>query len=157
MPQPFIETATEADLDDLWRLETACFDAARRASRRSLRRSLRSARQRVRLLRAAAGEPVVAYAILMLHPRTLRIYSLAVAPDQQGRGLGRALVADALALARAAGAERVSLEVDALDAALVAWYGRQGFAAAARLDDYYAPGRPALRLRRALGRADAVP
>jgi len=150
-----IETATEADFADLWRLERECFDEERRASRRSLRHSLRSPRQCVRLLRRTAGGPAVASATLMLHPRTVRIYSVAVAPAAQGLGLGKALVQDAVELAAAAGAAQVSLEVDALDAALVAWYERQGFARVQRLDDYYGPGRPALRMRRPLAPAPA--
>jgi ribosomal protein S18 acetylase RimI-like enzyme len=150
MDRPFIETATEADLADLWRLENACFDEPRRASRRSLRRSLTSARQRVRVARLARGGPAAAAAILILYPRTLRIYSVAVAPELQGRGLGKALVHDALAVAAAAGAAQVGLEVDALDAALVAWYERQGFATTERLANYYGPGRPALRMKRRL-------
>ncbi len=150
MPRFLIETATERDFDDLWRLECASFDQARRGSRRSLRRSLRSRRQRVRLARLAAGEPAVAAATLMLHPHTVRIYSVAVAPELQGRGLGQALVQDAALLAAAARARRVSLEVDALDTALVAWYERQGFAVVQRLDDYYGSGRPALRMRRSV-------
>lgn len=153
MPRFLIETATESDCADLWRLESASFDQARRSSRRSLRRSLRSRRQRVRLVRLAAGEPAVAAAILMLYPHTVRIYSVAVTPALQGRGLGRALVQDAVGLAAAIGARRVSLEVDALDTALVAWYERQGFVPAQRLEDYYGSGRPALRLRRSVAPA----
>jgi len=156
MPQPVIVTATTADLPDLWRLECACFDAARRTNRRSLRLSLQSPRQRVRLLRLSAGEPAAAYATLFLHRHTLRIYSVAVAPEHQGRGLGKELVKDAIALAVQAGARTVSLEVDALDTALVAWYERQGFATVARLDDYYAAGRPAVRMRRSLGQPEAA-
>lgn len=156
MPQPVIVTATAADLPDLWRLECACFDATRRTTRRSLRHSLQSRHQRVRLLRRHADEQPAAYATLFLHRRTLRIYSIAVAPDQQGRGLGKALVQDAIAVAVQAGVRQVSLEVDALDAALVGWYERQGFAAVARLDDYYAPGRPAVRMRRPLGQPEAA-
>jgi [ribosomal protein S18]-alanine N-acetyltransferase len=155
MPQPVIVTANAADLPDLWRLECACFDATRRTNRRGLRRSLQSPRQRVRLLRLNAGEPAAAYATLFLHPHTLRIYSIAVAPEHQGRGLGKALVKDAIALAVRAGARTVSLEVDALDTALMAWYERQGFATVARLDDYYAAGRPAVRMRRPLDQPPA--
>ncbi len=150
MEDVLIDTAQATDLDDLWRLESACFDAARRTTRRSLRRSIESPAQVVRLVRLVRGGPAVASSTLMLHPRTLRIYSVAVSPEHQGRGLGKALVADAIALAHQDGREAVSLEVDALDAALVAWYERQGFGTVAHLDDYYAPGRPALRMRRRL-------
>jgi ribosomal protein S18 acetylase RimI-like enzyme len=153
MATPLIATATERDFTDLWGLECACFEAARRSSRRSLRRSLRSGHQIVRLARLEAAGPVVAYAVLMRHPRTLRIYSVAVAPDRQGQGLGKALVQDAIELAADAGCDQVSLEVDALDRALVSWYERQDFAITQRLDDYYGPGRPALRMRRRLGPA----
>ena len=153
MATPLIATATERDFTDLWCLECACFEEARRSSRRSLRRSLRSGHQIVRLARLEAAGAVVAYAVLMRHPRTLRIYSVAVAPDRQGQGLGKALVQDAIELAAGARCDQVSLEVDALDRALVSWYERQDFALTQQLDDYYGPGRPALRMRRRLGPA----
>jgi ribosomal-protein-alanine N-acetyltransferase len=61
---------------------------------------------------------------------------LAVAPERQGRGIGRQLLEQFLERARASGAARVHLEVRDGNAA-VAMYYRAGFAAAGRRQNYY--------------------
>lgn len=52
---------------------------------------------------------------------------LAVRPDAQSRGLGRAMLGAAEARARAAGARRLEMTVIAQRADLIAWYERLGF------------------------------
>ena len=61
---------------------------------------------------------------------------LAVAPDHQGRGIGRRLLDEFVARARAAGAARVHLEVRDGNPA-VEMYCRAGFAPAGRRQKYY--------------------
>jgi ribosomal protein S18 acetylase RimI-like enzyme len=150
MHGPLIETATRAHLPGLWELECACFEHGRRSSRRSLRHSLASRNQIVRFVREGADTRIAASCIIRMNLRTWRLYSIAVAPHRQGRGLGGALVRDAFDLAAGAGAVRISLEVDALDGELLSWYERHGFRVMRRLADYYGPGRPALRMLRTL-------
>jgi len=140
------ERAGPADLDALVALEAACFDPPRRASRRSLARSLRSPRQEVWVVRDGG---VVAALVVWRHRRLLRIYSLAVLPDRQGSGLGRALVAHAEAMAPG----RVVLEADVLDGRLVAWYSALGYRVVAERPDFYGPGRPAVRMEKVTGAA----
>lgn len=87
------------------------------------------------LIRVAAGEA--------------ELLTLAVAPAARRRGLGRRLVAQALAAAQGAGAEAMFLEVAADNAPARALYAQAGFAEAGRRRAYYA-GTDALVLRRAL-------
>ena len=61
---------------------------------------------------------------------------LAVAPDHQGRGIGRRLLDEFVGRARAAGATRVHLEVRDGNPA-VDMYRRAGFATAGRRQKYY--------------------
>jgi len=61
---------------------------------------------------------------------------LAVAPDHQGRGIGRLLLDEFIARARGAGATRVHLEVRDGNPA-VEMYRRAGFAPAGRRQKYY--------------------
>lgn len=149
-------TVRQADATDLLRLrqlEEACFDPQRRASASALRRSLAGGpRQIVRVIDAPPdAEPrLLGAAILWVHPRTLRVYSVAVHPDCQGSGLGHILMADAEAMAVSLGIARISLEADQGNERLINWYLRQGFAVRDILPDYYAPGRHAVRMTKAV-------
>ncbi len=75
-----------------------------------------------------AGE-LVGFCWTKLHPaRVGEIYVIAVAPGQQGRGLGRALVLDGLEhLAKEAGAESAMLYVEASNQPALHLYRRLGF------------------------------
>ncbi len=88
--------------------------------------------------RAAAGEG--------------EIHSVAVNPDERGRGIGSLLVADAIERFVAAGAGTVWLEVRESNAAARALYRQAGFTEAGRRRKYYrAPVEDALVLQLELG------
>ena len=72
------------------------------------------------------------------------ILTIGVAPSARRRGLARALLAAALAAARARAAETMFLEVEADNAAAIALYCSVGFTPAGRRRDYYGAGRDAL-------------
>ena len=150
MSTPSIRSATPADLPAIEAIENRCFPAARRSTRRGLRLSLRSPTQSVWVAtgRLDGGRREVAAAmILHHHPRTLRIYSLAVLPAFRGAGIGRRLVARVQTLARRSGRQRVSLEADVRRSVLIRWYRTLGFETVRRLPDYYGPGRHAVRMQ----------
>lgn len=159
-----IRRATRRDLDALVALESLCFQPFRRASRRSLARSLRSPRQSVWVVDASAPtpgagspsapaprnapNPLAALLVLWHHPHRVRVYDVATHPDLRGHGLGNALMRHAEELARKAGCALVSLEADPREPGLVPWYERQGYRVVVRLADFYAKGRPAVRMVR---------
>jgi [ribosomal protein S18]-alanine N-acetyltransferase len=144
-----VRRARPSDLEAIAALEAAAFQPFRRASRASLRRSLASARQSVWVVDAPAGG-LAALLVLWHHPRLVRVYDVATRPDLQGQGLGSRLMEHAEELARKAGARIVSLEADPREAGLVEWYLHRGYSIVARLPGYYAPGRAAVRMRKAL-------
>jgi ribosomal-protein-alanine N-acetyltransferase len=82
------------------------------------------------------------------------VLTLAVAPEGRRRGVGRALLREALVQVVETGAESLFLEVAADNAPALGLYGAEGFAEVGRRRGYYArPGQPAadaLVLRRAL-------
>jgi ribosomal protein S18 acetylase RimI-like enzyme len=149
--EPRIRRATAADHDALRRLEDAAFQPWRRASLRSLRRSLTSPRQSVWLIPHPVRHGDLAGLLVLWHHKTrLRVYDIATAADVRGQGHGRLLMQHAEQLARAEGCHDVSLEADARDHALISWYKAQGYRVVAKLPDFYAGGRPAVRLRKAM-------
>ena len=76
------------------------------------------------------------------------ILSLATAPDHRRRGIGRALLAAALAIMAGRGARAAWLEVRVSNQAALAMYHGAGFVAAGRRPDYYRqPVEDALVLR----------
>ncbi|HTR16815.1 MAG TPA: GNAT family N-acetyltransferase [Acetobacteraceae bacterium] len=81
------------------------------------------------------------------------ILTLAVVPSARRRGLGRALLAAALARARERGATAIFLEVAAGNAAARMLYTTAGFEPVGLRRGYYADGADALVLRRALAPA----
>ncbi|ONG49328.1 GNAT family N-acetyltransferase [Pseudoroseomonas deserti] len=60
-------------------------------------------------------------------PDHLLIVNVAVAPEHQGKGLGRALLAHAESLARAAGLAEMRLYTNSRFASNIALYARQGY------------------------------
>jgi GNAT superfamily N-acetyltransferase len=75
-----------------------------------------------------AGDELVACCNLARHHGGAAYLGLfAVRPDAQGRGLGRAVVAEADRLARTWGADRIRMTVISLRADLLEWYARLGF------------------------------
>jgi ribosomal protein S18 acetylase RimI-like enzyme len=143
-----LRTARTQDLAALIDIETLAFDPPRRASARSLQRSLAGAHQRV--LVADEGGAVVAFTVVWIRRHTWRVYDLAVDPDRQGRGLGRALMSRIERDARQAGARRLVLEADAKDTRLGSFYAQRGYRATARRQGYYGPRRDAIRYEKTL-------
>lgn len=70
------------------------------------------------------------------------LYWIAVAPAQQGNGLGRELLQESERLARLQGARQMYVDTAGREkyASTRAFYERMGYRKAAVLDDFYAPG-----------------
>jgi ribosomal protein S18 acetylase RimI-like enzyme len=134
------------DLADMVALEAACFDAERRDSPAVTRASMANPRHEAWVTRGDDGA-LLGSMILRFHPHTCRIHSIATAPAARGRGVGRALLELAAARARARRCRRVHLEADARNPVLVNWYRNHGYTIIARLPDYYARRRHAVRMR----------
>lgn len=96
------------------------------------------------VLVAREGPRLVGYVAARKLPDELEVLSLAVAPEQRRRGLGRRLLE---ALGRACpGPDRVVLEVRVGNAGARAFYARLGFRVVGRRPRYYPDGDDALLL-----------
>lgn len=80
------------------------------------------------------------------------LYWIVVAPDQQGRGLGRLLLAETERRIRDLGGRRVYIETSSLEkyAPTQEFYLRCGYGLEARLEDFYQPGDAKLVYARSL-------
>ncbi len=97
--------------------------------------------------RIGAAKPV-GFAILKSAADEAEILSIGVLPTTRGRGVGAALLRDALERLPRHKARRLFLEVDGGNAAALALYKRFGFSEVGRRPSYYAPGADAIVMRR---------
>ncbi len=146
---PMIRTATLGDLESLIAIEKRAFELDR-FSRRTFRYLLSKANADT-LIEEEEGK-VAGYAMLLFNTGTslARLYSLAVDPDWQGKGIGRALMQATEELAIAHGCVAMRLEVRADGARARALYESQGYRQIGAVDDYYEDGMQAIRYEKRL-------
>lgn len=148
-PTTSIRIAKLDDLNSLLRLEAASFEADR-LSRRSYRKLLQRSSATV-LVAVQADAPVGALVLLFKRSSAIaRLYSLAVARESRGRGIGRALLraAEHAALERECAVLRLEVRINN-DAARTL-YESEGFTSIETIVGYYADGTDAVRLERSL-------
>lgn len=143
---PAVPTHLQAIID----LESRSFRPADRFARATWRHLLGPAQRRgtsVTLV-ALSGERVVGAlnALLRKGGHTARLYSLAVDPQERGRGIGGLLVRH-LAEHLPTTITALSLEVRHDNSAARALYERLGFTVAEELPSYYPDGGAGVRLR----------
>jgi len=155
-PSPTIRQATASDVEALVALENAAFDSDR-LSRRSFYRFIASSSAD---LLVAQGDKGIAGYVLVLYRRTTsvaRTYSIAVAAEARGSGLGDALMQAAEEAARRHGELFMRLEVRFDNAPAIALYERRGYKRFGRYLDYYEDHADALRVEKSLiGHAPAT-
>jgi len=147
---PFrIRPARAADLAALVELENRVF-ATDRMSARQWRLHLRS--DTAPILVAERGSALIGAAVVFFHAshRIARLYSISVAPEARGEGVGEALLraAERLAMRRGSAIMRLEVRADNLPARkLYERHGYEPFAARAR---YYEDGCDATRYEKAI-------
>ena len=93
------------------------------------------------------------YIWVLLHqgrPQMGRIYSIAVSPDHQGKGIAAQLLAEAIKRLERAGLTELRLEVRQDNAHAQQFYTHKGFTPFATAPNYYADGMAALKMRKQL-------
>ena len=142
--------AGAGDLDGLIGIETLSFSSDR-LSRRSFSRHIGSRNAAVIVARSPSGIAGYALVLFRAHSRIARLYSIAVAPAFAGKSVGRALLSEALRVARLRGAERLRLEVRTDNTRALSLYSSAGFQKICDLPNYYADGGDGVRYEIALG------
>ena len=105
---------------------------------------------------ARRGPRIVGYAGVFVVVPEADVQTVAVAPEERGRGTGRVLLGALIDQARARRATVLHLEVRADNAAAIGLYQAMGFVADGRRRDYYGRGRDALLMSRRLPGASGV-
>jgi ribosomal protein S18 acetylase RimI-like enzyme len=147
-PRPAtIRPATSEDVAAILAIEHDAF-AGDRLSPRSLRRLIKSPSAAV-LVAERNGAPA-GYALVLFRRGTFvgRLYSLAVAEEFAGRGIGSRLLAAAEQEALARDCLFMRLEVRAKNRRAAALYERSGYRQIGNIPDYYQDGATALRFEK---------
>ena len=106
--------------------------------------------ENVRTIVAEEGGELAGYAILSVLFEDAELADIAVAPGFRRRGVAREMLARLEELARAAGAERVLLEVRVSNAPAMRLYLDRGYVGCGVRARYYADGEDALLLQKRL-------
>lgn len=148
-----VRHALPTDLDALVALEDRAFSGDR-FSRRQLWHLLNRANAHTLVVEAQGN--LLGYGTLLMRRNSslARLYSLCVAPEARGSGLGRELLARLESDSRALGLDRMALEVRADNRRAMRLYRQAGFRLVGWLDEYYEDGCAAWRMLKGLG---AVP
>lgn len=99
---------------------------------------------------------MIAYALCLYRKGSsiARLYSIAVADSQRGKGVSTRLLNDLAARARRKGCTRLRLEVREDNQSAMHTYERQGFAPFGMIPDYYEDGANAVRMEKPLAPAN---
>ncbi|WOJ90084.1 GNAT family N-acetyltransferase [Methylocapsa polymorpha] len=142
-----VRPARLEDLAAIEAIEAAVF-AVDRLSRRSLRYFLKS--KTALFLVLDVNNHVAGYSLMSFRQGSLspRLYSIALDPVEQGRGLGRFLLGASERAAKARGAVAMRLEVRVDNARAIELYKKNGYRSFAAVEDYYQDGAAALRFEK---------
>jgi glutathione synthase/RimK-type ligase-like ATP-grasp enzyme/ribosomal protein S18 acetylase RimI-like enzyme len=148
MNQTKLRTALPEDEDFIVSLEQISFPKERQSSKKSIRNSIKSKNQIV-YIAERQGLPA-GCAVLFLYKHSLRIYSIAVHPDFQKKGIGKFLLNQITKTAQEKGFEKITLEVETKNERLVKWYQKFSFEKTEFLRNYYGNGETAFRMEKKL-------
>ncbi len=151
-----LRRARLSDLPSLLLIEHSCFPLGIAFSPPQIRRLLRN--ERAHCIVAAGQGPrgtdsrVAGWAVGLIRQhrtrRSGRIYTLAIDPDCQGRGIGRLLADHLLRTFKRLKVRHVYLEVRTSNHRAIALYEKLGFVKVRDLPGYYEDGAAGVRMRR---------
>ena len=142
-----VRPARVSDIDALLEVEKVCFETDR-LSRRSFNYFLSRARAELFVAETEVG--ILGYGLVLFHRGTAlaRLYSLAVRPEAQGKGIARLLLEHSEETARAHDTVAIRLEVRADNERAIGLYTRQGYKPFQTLHHYYEDDGDAWRMQK---------
>ena len=151
-----IRPVRDTDLEALRTLEQSSFDSDR-LSRRRMRHWIHASNRAFVVAEVVEGAErakeagnIVGYGLVLFHgaTRLARLYSIAVASEAQGRGVGKRLLQALEEAAAARGRLFMRLEVAPDNKAAIRLYESAGYVAFGTYEDYYEDHRDALRMQK---------
>lgn len=149
-----IRSAQLSDLDGLVKLEDSSFETDR-LSRRSFRHWISTDHRAILVAEITeAANTIAGYILIIYHPgtRLARIYSLAVALQQRGTGIAKALMIAGEQAAKDDGRLYLRLEVSVDNIPAIKLYETLGFQKFGIYRDYYEDHKDALRYQKRIRR-----
>lgn len=147
LPEHRIRPATNADLDDILAIE-ARWPTTPHWTRPQFEKELDSERSCFAALERAGK--VCGYAAAWKVLSEAQLLTVAVKPEEAGKGLGRALLKHVIEAAKEWGCEKVTLEVSAQNAPALRLYASSGFKVVGRRPKFYNDGSDAILMDLAL-------
>lgn len=142
-----IRRAVRNDIQQIFLIENKAFPSYQKSSKRSLLLSITSPFQEMWILEKTKNSLATPLGYISFHvyARTLRVFSIAILPEYQKIGYGKKLLKHAVNCALANNQEKITLEADATNEALMKWYQKNGFKKIKFLEHYYAPNQHAYK------------
>jgi glutathione synthase/RimK-type ligase-like ATP-grasp enzyme/ribosomal protein S18 acetylase RimI-like enzyme len=143
-----IRKANDDDLSFLLNLEKESFPLFQQNSRQNIKHGIDSQFQEFFIAEHHLKKRITKIGSLVVfkYKHTLRIYSIAIMPEYQNKGVGDYLIKYAKEYAVQNNFERVLLEVRANNHKLIGWYKQRGFQSLDLHKDYYRQGEDALKM-----------
>lgn len=138
-----------ADFEDLYRIDSACFERGIAYSRRELRHYIWQ-RGSLTLVAEEQGKPIGFIIVRREAGRYGHVITIDVLPEHRRRGIGSRLMAEAESWLARRGARAVYLEAAADNLAAIDFYRKLGYVEAGRIAGYYRGSLDALRMAKQL-------
>lgn len=144
-----IRQAKMHDIEQLLAMEETCFETDR-LSRRSFLNFIKQGAHDLLVL--DSDKRILGYVLVLYRAGTNlgRMYSIAVLPDMQGRGLSKILLAAAEDAAQQHGCGYMRLEVSVNNVPAISLYKHRGYQTIGTIKEYYENGDDALRMEKRL-------
>lgn len=146
-----IRPGKEYDLARLVEIENTCFNSDN-LSRRSFQRFIRKGAHELLVaeIKQDKGTEIVGYGLTLYRTGTslARLYSLAVMPEHQGKGIARQLMQEAEKTSLKQHCAYMRLEVNVNNASAIHLYGKLGYLPMGKISQYYDDGSDALRMEK---------
>lgn len=145
MDEVVIRKATFDDIDLLTALENISF-MSDKISKRQMRYLIGIAKSVVFI--AEQKNQILGYCacLIPMHPRPARLYSIAVLPESQGKGIAKQLISQLFMMLKDQQYQRCRLEVRQSQLSVQALYKNYGFTEMITLPGYYEDGEAAIRM-----------
>lgn len=139
-----IRKAALKDVSFLAKLEKESFKSFQQNSKKNIVNSVKSGFQETLIIQ---NNTIAVGAItLFKYPKALRIYSIAILPTYQNKGIGHFLLKHVIDFATKNNFERIILEVDTANLKLINWYLSKEFTIKNTVKNYYKKGKHAHKM-----------